>query len=98
MLPRITKVLEVEPYKIKCLWSTGEYKTVDFSDFLKDYQDKPSFVFHKLLDKSVFKTVRLDEVGKTLCWDNLTTMKDYDGSIKPAPIDFCPDVLYSWAT
>lgn len=97
MLPRIKKILDVEPYKVKCLWTTGEIKTIDFSLFLQDYKDKPQFVFAKLLDKSTFKNVRLDEGARTLCWDNLTTMRDYDGIVKPAPLDFCPDVLYSWA-
>lgn len=96
MLPRITQILSVEPYKVQCQWTTGEFKTIDFFDFLQEYQEKPQFVYAKLLDKSIFKRVRLDEVARTLCWDNLTTMRDYDGIIKPAPLDFCPDVLYSW--
>ncbi len=96
MLPRITQILSVEPYKVQCQWTTGESKTIDFSNFLQEYQEKPQFVYAKLLDKSIFNKVRLDEVGRTLCWDNLITMRDYDGIIKPAALDFCPDVLYSW--
>ena len=97
MLPRITQILSVEPYRVDCQWNTGEIKTIDFSDFLNEYQNKPNSVYSKLLSQDVFKRVRLDKIGRTLCWDNLITMKDYDGIIKPAPLDFCPDVLYSWA-
>jgi Protein of unknown function (DUF2442) len=97
MLPRIKNIIEIEPYKVKCQWTTGEVKTIDFSNFLQEYRTKPEFVYAKLLDKSIFVKVRLDEVGRTLCWDNLITMRDYDGIIKPASLDFCPDVLYSWA-
>jgi len=42
--------------------------------------------------------VRLDPESRTVCWDGLAREITADGSEQPAPLDFCPDVLYEPGT
>lgn len=92
MLPRIRQILSVDPYKVTCLWSTGEVREIDLQPFLADSAGKPGSPVNQLVDKHLFEQVKTD--GRTLYWDNLLTMIDYDGTRKPAPLDFDPDVMY----
>ncbi len=89
MLPRIKSILSAEPYSIKCLWTTGEIRTIEFENELK------SEGLSKLLDKIIFASVKLDMEAGTIYWDNLLNYTDLDGLIKSGPLDFCPDVLYA---
>ena len=95
MLPRIKNILSVEPFSIKVLWNTGEIRVIELEKELKT--GTPS-VFEKLLDKKTFSSVKLDEEAGTIYWENLLNYKDLDGTIKPGPLDFCPDVLYELST
>lgn len=90
MLPRVKTILSVEPYKITCLWNTGEVREVDFKPYLTEF--KPQSPIARLADKRLFSEVKTD--GRTLYWDNLLTMIDYDGSQHSAPLNFDPDVMY----
>ena len=90
ILPRITKVIKIDGYKIFCEWNTGEIRSVDFNNFLTDKQK----LFAKIKSPDIFKSVKVDQITKTLYWDGLVTMIDYDGISKPAAFDFCPDTLY----
>ncbi|WP_018623092.1 DUF2442 domain-containing protein [Spirosoma luteum] len=92
MLPRIRQIISVKPYKVICLWSTGEVREVDLQPMLAESTTKPYSPVNKLLDKKLFTQVKTD--GRTLYWDDLLTMIDYDGSEHPAPLDFDPDVIY----
>ncbi|MBO0937301.1 DUF2442 domain-containing protein [Fibrella sp. HMF5335] len=90
MLPRVKSILAVEPYKVTCLWNTGEVREVDFQPYLAE--SKPQSSIARLADKQLFSEVKTD--GRTLYWDDLLVMIDYDGSQHPAPLDFDPDVMY----
>lgn len=90
MVARVITILSVEPYKVTCLWNTGEVREVDFQPYLTE--SKPQRPIARLTDKQLFSEVKTD--GRTLYWDNLLTMIDYDGCQHPAPLDFDPDVMY----
>jgi hypothetical protein len=90
MLPRIRQIIAVKPYKVTCLWNTGEIREIDFQPYL--IESKSQSPVARLADEKLFRTVKTD--GRTLYWDNLLTVTDYDGSQKPAPLDFDPDVMY----
>jgi hypothetical protein len=94
MNPRITRIVEVKPFLITVEWTNGETKSIDFAEFLSEEKNKNS-IFSRLLQKEIFSQVKTD--GRTLYWDSMTEMIDTDGSRISAPIDFCPDVLYSLA-
>ncbi|MBI4648117.1 MAG: DUF2442 domain-containing protein [Bacteroidia bacterium] len=94
MLPRIKKIISVEPYQILCLWNTGEIRSIDLFAQLKAYTNKHKSPYFALLDKNTFKQVKYDAVSQTIYWDNLISMIDANDNTIPAAFDFCPDVLY----
>ncbi|MBS4027641.1 MAG: DUF2442 domain-containing protein [Ignavibacteriales bacterium] len=95
MLPHIEQILSVDPYKIICRWSTGEIRIIDLEPTIKSKSHSPESSFAPLLNPIRFREVQLDPESKTIFWANGSTMIDYDGTRKPAPLDFCPDMLYN---
>ena len=73
-------------------WTNGQTRMIDFEEFLAEEKKGPGNIFKKLFNPETFMKVRTD--GRTLYWENLTDMMDENGNLIPAPIDFCPDVLY----
>lgn len=94
MLPRIEQIISVEPYKIICLWNTGEKRFFDLEDIIKSKSSSVESPYRALLNADKFREVKLDENFHTIYWDNLIQMRELDGTLKPAPLDFCPDWLY----
>lgn len=97
MLPRIQNIVKVHPYQIVCRWTNGEIRMIDFEPIINNYlqKNKVTNAYVKLNHIPVFLQVQLDKVMGTLFWPDLITMTDYDGTIKTAPFDICPDMLYS---
>ncbi len=60
MLPRVKTVLSVEPYKVMCLWNTGEVREVDFQPYLTE--SKPQSPTAHLADKQLFSEVKTDRI------------------------------------
>jgi len=96
MEPRIQQILNTAPYKILCLWTNGEIRTIDLENQIHEHlkNRKGVNVYSKLLDKQIFGQVQLNNEIGTLCWQNLTTMIDLDGKATLSDFDICPDVLY----
>lgn len=92
MNPRVKKILSAEPFIIKSLWSDGQVRITDFGKFLAAYERNKESPFGKILQPEIFILAKTD--GRTILWDNMTEMEDYDGTIITAPLDFCPDVLF----
>ena len=88
----VKEILSIEPFIIKALWSDGKTRTIDFGIFLADYFEKEQTVYFKILNKDHFQKAKTD--GRTIYWENMSEMVDYDGKLIPAPLDFCPDVLF----
>ena len=80
MIHFIKNIVSVSPFKVTCLFNTGEEKVIDLSDTILKYQKINDGLISQLGDAEYFKSVFLDSYG-TLCWDN--------------GVDFCPDVLYN---
>jgi hypothetical protein len=95
MLPRIDSIISVEGYSVITKWNTGEVRSIDFWPILKPFQEKPASTLGKLSNPETFLKVKLDPEAKTLFWDDLLIQRNPDGSTLPAPLDFCPDVLFS---
>jgi hypothetical protein len=92
MNPRIKKIISVKPYLIYALWSNDQERYIDFSRFLSEYFEKEGSIYNKILNEQTFLKAKTD--GRTIYWDNIAEMIDYDGKPVPAPLDFCPDVLF----
>ncbi|KQS25503.1 hypothetical protein [Dyadobacter sp. Leaf189] len=92
MNPRVKKIISVKPFVITALWSDNQMRMIDFGVFLAEYFQKEDTVFFKILQPETFSKAKSD--GRTIYWDNVTEMLDYDGKPIPAPLDFDPDVLF----
>ena len=91
----ITKIVEIHSYRITCQWNDGVSRSIDLENFLRDKGKNPKNSYNQLLNKKRFSEVKCD--GSTLYWENGITMKDVDGTIKLAPLDIDPEVLYEMA-
>ena len=92
MNPRIKEIVSIKPFIINALWSNNDVRRIDSGPFLAHYFQKKDSVFHKVLDEKTFLKAKTD--GRTIYWEGLAEMQDYDGKIISAPLDFCPDVLF----
>ncbi|MCX6305283.1 MAG: DUF2442 domain-containing protein [Bacteroidetes bacterium] len=88
----IIKILEVEPFKVTCLWNDDIIRTIDLEPFLRLRAKNQNDSYTQLINVKRFSEVKCD--GTTLYWENGISMKDTDGTVRPAPIDIDPDVLY----
>lgn len=96
MNPRIKEILSAEPFIIRSLWTDGLVRITDFGKLLAEYKENRESVFGRILQPEIFMQAKTD--GRTVFWDNMTQMEDYDGKLIPAPLDFCPDVLFQNST
>ncbi len=87
----ITNIEKIDPYKVYCIFDNKELRCIDFSTMLNETK---SLYIQKLKDKKIFSEVKLDSISKTLYWEGLAQVRDYDGAIKPCELDFDPTVLY----
>ncbi|MEZ5046624.1 MAG: DUF2442 domain-containing protein [Chitinophagaceae bacterium] len=92
MYHHITQIIDTIPFQIQCEFDGKEIRNIDFNEILNE--NKNPFI-QKLRDEKVFNQVKLDKVSKTIYWENLAQIKDYDGQIKPCELDFDPTVLYN---
>jgi len=88
----ILKILSVDPYKVTCVWNDNVIRVIDLEDFLKIKSKNPKDSYVQLINEKRFREVKCD--GTTLYWEKGITMKDVDGTLKPAPLDIDPDVLF----
>lgn len=95
MLPRIESIVSVEGFSVITTWNTGEVRLIDFGPILEPFRENKSSTMGKLTNPAVFSSVKYDPEAKTLYWDGLLSLRNPDGSLEPAPLDFCPDVLFS---
>ena len=81
----ITSILEIKPYTITVIFDDKEKRKINFEPIIID--------FPVLKRHDVFALARLDNYP-TIKWDGLAHIKETDGSIVAAPLDFSPDALY----
>jgi len=87
----ITQIYKVEPFKIHCVFDVKESRIIDFAELINNADGD---CVSKLKDEKIFLNAKLDHISKTIYWEDLALMKDYDGTIKPCELDFDPTVLY----
>jgi len=81
----INSIVDIKPYTITVIFDNKEQRVINFEPILSD--------FPVLKNPHVFASASLDNYP-TLKWEGLAKMKELDGSIVPAPLDFSPDTLY----
>ena len=92
-LPRITKILKVEPFKIHLLWNNSEVREIDFTELFLKWQRDGNTDLLRLKDFEAFKQVHLSE-QRTLEWTNLPIEVTFQSKTQAFPLELDPDVLY----
>ncbi len=67
-------------------------RRIDLADFIQSNSKNKTNSYDQLNNKDRFAQVKFN--GTTLYWENGITMRDYDGSEKPGPLDIDPEYLY----
>ncbi len=88
-IPAILQIIKIEPFKITCLWNTGEVLVSDFDDKFNSL-DK---YYQSLSDFNIFKEASISEFG-VLQWQNVPVSLFFDGQSIIEPFDLDPLVLY----
>lgn len=92
-LPRITKIVSIEPYKITVIWTTAEIRVIDFEPFFQQWNKNANEHLLALKDWEVFKHVAVSE-SKTLEWLNHTSVVNFRNKRIEVPTSLDPDMLY----
>lgn len=92
-LPRIIKILQVEPFKITTLWTTSEIRVIDFESLFPEWQAQEDTKLLPLLDYATFQQVAVSPT-RTLYWPNVLVSVTLRNRVISGPLDLDPDVLY----
>ena len=89
---RITQIIDVEPYRIRCQFSdvARSTKTIDLEPYLLANQAHPLVV--QLLNRNYFMNVSLDEIGG-LVWPNGFDFSPYSAFIIGMPVETASPVV-----
>ena len=94
-LIRISKILEIEPFKITILWNNGEVRIVDFNNFFEGWVQSNNEHLLKLMDWEIFKNASVStEPPRTIQWINLTQTITWKGDSKSFPTELDADALF----
>jgi hypothetical protein len=95
VLPRITEVVQVEPFRITTRWTTGELRIIDFAQLFRQWEEEGNHIMDPIRQWENFRQVRIEHSGPyesgTLTWPSVVR-KGYKGKDYPVALD--PDVLY----
>lgn len=91
---RIIKIEKCEALLIRCMFSNGESRLLDFKKIFREWQISEKDIEFKLLNLEEFHKVKLR--NHTLSWPNIEIIIQNDkGLSEKHPYEIGPDVLYS---
>jgi len=95
-IPRILKIDKIEDFKIFCIFNNGQRRIIDFDKIFKDWEIKQSDIEYPLLNKDIFKQVKLRNY--TLSWDIIKVkLLDNTKNEIEYPYELSPDLLYKYS-
>ena len=97
VLPRIAKILAIEPFKITALWTTSEIRDIDFVPLFNQWKQENDARFFPLFDFDVFRQAAVSP-ARTLHWPNVTIQVKLAKRTIEGPLDLDPDELYRQST
>ena len=92
-LPRITKILKIENFKLLLLWNNAEVRELDFTFLFQKWEQEGNIDLLRLKNNVDFKQARISE-QRTLEWENLPVSITFKGQTQSFPLELDPDVLY----
>ena len=92
-LPKISRILNVEPFSITLLWSTSEVRSVDFLPLFTQWTAEGDTFMLPLMSWDNFKLAAISE-NKTLYWPNIQTEFVYKGETRKSALELDALELY----
>lgn len=96
-LPKIVRIIQVEPFKITTLWNTSEIRVLDFAPLFEAWEAEGDAKMAVLRDWEIFKQVAISE-DRTLFWPNVPVSFTFKNTTCWAPLELDPLVLYDQST
>lgn len=96
-LPKIARILEIEPFKITLLWNTSEIRLSDFAPLFDQWEAEGDSKMAALRDWDTFKQVAVSE-NRTLCWPNIPVSFTFKGETRTSPLELDALELYRQST
>lgn len=92
VLHTILKIQDVEPFRITCLWNTGEIRVNNFTSYLQGKNSR----LHGLANAGAFQDVKA--VDGALQWPQILVSSLYKGEFVDQPLTLDPETLYNEST
>ena len=97
ILPRITKILKIEPFKILTLWNNAEIREIDFAPMFQMWETDNEEALLRLQDFDAFSKASISS-SRTLEWGSLPIQFSFKGKVSVQPLELDPDVLLDNST
>lgn len=85
-LPKIVRIIKVEPFNVLLLWSTSEIRMLDFTPLFERWEAEGDTQMMALREWDTFKQVSISE-NRTLCWPNIPISFTYKGITRSSPLE-----------
>ncbi|MDO8969492.1 MAG: helix-turn-helix transcriptional regulator, partial [Saprospiraceae bacterium] len=96
-MPKISRIIEIEPFKLTMLWNTSEIRILDFAPLFKQWESEGDSKMAILREWENFKQVALSE-NRTLCWPNVQVFFTFKGESRTSPLELDALELYRQST
>ena len=97
VLPRIVRILSVEPFSITTLWTTAEIRRIDFNPLFEQWKHDADTRLFPLFDYEIFRQIAVSS-AQTLYWPNVPITVTLAKRLLEGPLDLDPDELYRVST
>jgi hypothetical protein len=96
-LPKIVRIIKVEPFNVLLLWSTSEIRILDFKPLFERWETEDDTQMMALQEWDTFKQVSISE-NRTLYWPNISISFTFKGVTRSGPLELDAIELYRQST
>lgn len=92
-IPRILKIIQIDGFKITCMFNNGESRLLDFEQIFREWNVSEGDFEYPLLQINEFQKVDLR--NSTLSWDNIEIeLVSESGIVQKHPYIIDPLILF----
>ena len=92
-LPRLVRILTIEPFVITALWTTAEIHRIDFAPLFEQWKKENDLRLFPLFNYETFKQVAISP-ERTLNWPTVLVQVKLPRRTIEGPLELDPDELY----
>ncbi len=92
-LPKIARIIEIQPFQLTLLWNTAEIRLLDFAPLFERWETEGDTAMAPLKSWDIFKQVALSE-NRTLHWPNVPVSFSFKGETRSMPLELDALELY----